>query len=141
MLYIANAISGQMWQDFPGAIIPRKITLDAARILYAREDHIWIIGHRDTGHIAARQIGGVWTGGETLDGKPLARPEVKLKEADRLLVFQNMSGRLPAGATELPKGVVFEWHLYTFISVGAIADIFHNADGPSMVEVHEAYRY
>ena len=95
-VYIGNAFSLQMI-DVSEKIEITSSPLEIERIktLVKEVDVISCIGHEDTAKVVS----------SLLDVEiPAQRISVKLDEDDILIVAQLIGGRLPEGATTLPKG-------------------------------------
>lgn len=98
MKYLANSFSGQMLTELGDCTIHRKIIIPKLPEVDLSE-YKSVIGHQDLADML---------------GVEYNREFVTLHEGDELLVAQVIGGRLPEGCTELPDGVVIEYHRYTF---------------------------
>ena len=86
-MYLLNAFSLQMLQDFPISV---KIT----EVSELPQGLISAIGQQDTANVL---------------GVPMARINVTLKKGDVAYVAQLQGGRLPEGSTTLPEGFTFRF--------------------------------
>lgn len=113
MLYIANAFSLQMLEDWrfdetisDGAMVSVTALSDpAAYIAEAKERHgglVSAVGHADTANVFSAALS--WH-------IPAERRSITIGEDDELVVGQVVGGRLVEGATQLPEGVSIRWLL------------------------------
>lgn len=86
-MYLLNAFSLQMMQDFPISV---KIT----EVPELPQGLTSAIGHQDTANVL---------------GVPMARINVSLKKGDVAYIAQLQGGRLPEGSTTLPEGFTFRF--------------------------------
>ena len=97
MRYIANAFSLQML----GAMAHPYIEVEQIPEL-SKEDKaacMSVVGHLDTARVL---------------GVEFNRASLTIQKGDVLFVAQLVGGRLPEGATTLPKGAHFVWYKMTF---------------------------
>ena len=97
MRYIANAFSLQML----GAMVHPYIEVETIPALSAEDkaECVSVVGHPDTARVL---------------GVEFNRVSLTLQKGDVLFVAQLVGGRLPEGATTLPKGFRFVWYKMTF---------------------------
>lgn len=116
--YIANAFSTRMMCG-DGNVHVRTITEEEFKEVRDKGAYS-IIGHQDTANVL---------------GVEMNRESVSLGEGDVLYIAELEGGRLPEGATELPKGFTFTfkkvWVTYPSIKMGRNT---HNKD--DVEEVH-----
>jgi hypothetical protein len=86
-MYLLNAFSLQMVQDFPCSISFTEVSELPSNLTSA-------IGHQDTANVL---------------GVPMARINVTLKAGDTFYIAQLQGGRLPEGSTTLPEGFYFKY--------------------------------
>ena len=91
--YIANAFSLQMLANSQAVLIVTEISEADFKALTA--DAVSAVGHPDTANVL---------------GVECNRMNVTLSEGDTLYVAQLVGGRLPEGATTLPKGFAFKYY-------------------------------
>lgn len=90
-VYVCNAFSLQMLEDFPAHIRVGQIS----KLPTENDYHIVsAIGHQDTANVL---------------GLPMNRINLKLHRGDTIFVAQLQGGRLPEGATKLPEGFSFKY--------------------------------
>lgn len=118
MLYLLNAFSFNMVEEFPVAVTATETSVEnAAEILAAHHLEIesgeasdggisntvcTAVGHADTASVFSSVLG---------LNVPSRRETVVLKKGDRAVVGQYSGPRLPEGATSLPEGAVIKWLL------------------------------
>ena len=118
MVYLSNAFSLQMLQDFPCNVCIEEVSQNEAMPLTLVQEpscdeggvqcgwgdyrsewaFISAIGHQDTANVL---------------GVPMNRINVCLEKGDVLFVAQLQGGRLPEGSTELPEGFSFKFFKVT----------------------------
>ena len=86
-MYLLNAFSLQMLQDFP-------VSVSITEVPELPQGLTSAIGHQDTANVL---------------GVPMARINVSLKKGDVAYVAQLQGGRLPEGSTTLPEGFTFRF--------------------------------
>ena len=91
-MYICNAFSLQMVQNFPANIAVEEISKSEFESL--KPELTSAIGHADTAHVL---------------GFEPNRVNVALNKGDSIIVAQLQGGRLPEGATTLPEGFAFKF--------------------------------
>lgn len=100
--FLGNAFSLQMLKSLPATFkvegVGKDEIFNAGTAL--KEDIESIVGHPDTARVL---------------GVPYNRVGIQLEEGDTLYVAQLMGGRLPEGATTLPKGFELNFIKVTFI--------------------------
>lgn len=110
-VYICNAFSLQMIEDFPCSIevceFPEHMkTIEEIKTLFDNEaEFISAVGHPDTAAVL---------------GVPCNRINVKVTAKDYLIVAQLQGGRLPEGSTTLPDGFSFKF-LFVKVIKGKMA--------------------
>lgn len=97
MRYLANAFSLQML----GTMAHPYIEVETIPALSAEDkaECVSVVGHPDTARVL---------------GVEFNRVSLILQKGDVLFVAQLVGGRLPEGATTLPKGFRFVWYKMTF---------------------------
>lgn len=95
MNYLANAFSLQMLERLPAVPV-----IEAVSPQDIPEDFVSVIGHPDTANVVSSIIG---------KEVQVNRISIKLSAGDTLYVAQFNGGRLPEGATTLPKDMTLEF--------------------------------
>lgn len=100
MLYVGNAFSLQMLEGSDCTVRVRTVSPEQVRT--ALEGLSWqsCVGHADTAAVFSAELG--------VEVTP-NRVNVTLWPGDLLIVGQLTGGRLPEGATSLPKGFQIVW--------------------------------
>jgi hypothetical protein len=98
MLYLGNAISGQM---LPEDCLLKKQSITAAEVPAKVKS---VIGHADTAVVVGDLLG---------FPVPMNREFITLEQGDTLYVAQLVGGRLPEGSTTLPEGFEIKFYKYT----------------------------
>lgn len=92
-MYLLNAFSLQMVAESEGTIRFKEIPAPSRDELMALDS---AIGHADTANVL---------------GVPMNRVSVLLRKGDKAVVAQLVGGRLPEGATTLPRGFSFKFFM------------------------------
>lgn len=98
--YLTNAFSIQM---LSGSATVRFEEIDATEV---PDDVISAVGHADTAAVLSDLLG---------FPVPMNRAFVSLEPDTEIYVAQLMGGRLPEGATTLPKGFSFKFYRVTLV--------------------------
>ena len=100
-MYICNAFSLQMLGGPNADVEVRKMTINDVKVCYGNIPLQSAIGHADTAKVISNLL-----------GIELAanRVYICLADHEELLVAQLTGGRLPEGATTLPKGFEVEFY-------------------------------
>ena len=91
-MFVCNAFSLQMVQNFPASIAVEEISKSEFESL--KPTLVSAIGHADTAAVL---------------GFTPNRVNVALNKGDSIIVAQLMGGRLPEGSTTLPEGFSFKF--------------------------------
>lgn len=92
MIFLANSFSFQMITHFPCDTHTVEITKE--KFDYYKQHAVSYVGHKDLAKLLNVDYN---------------RESLKLRDGDILLVAQLMGGRLPEGATELPRNVSIKY--------------------------------
>lgn len=119
MNYLSNAFSLQMLENFSASVVTTPVKPEDIP-----EDFISVIGHPDTAQVVSSIIG---------KEVPVNRISIKLSAGDTLYVAQFNGGRLPEGATTLPKDMTL-----SFIKIEVQYSI--NPDSDTMAVVKKIFK-
>lgn len=106
-LVVANAFSINMLAETPNPVNIRftKISAGLAKQLAQDCEILSVVGHVDTAKVFSSVL-----------GKEMPFNRVNFTwDDDSILLVGQLKGRLPEGATTLPKNVVIEWYNVTRI--------------------------
>lgn len=93
-MYLLNAFSLQMLEGEENFVMFKKLSEE--QFLELKKNTVSAVGHPDTARVL---------------GVEPNRMSVKLLSGDKALVAQLQGGRLPEGATKLPKGYSLKYYL------------------------------